>query len=211
MIHISTGMVHWSFPTTGDQAADLGFLCFKRLLGCCWKPTPEKPTLSVQCIDIQYIYSIIHTVYTSQTKRLHQEKPITFQNMSSKVKRISSITDRHLSTKHLSIVYQSPPSPNQVQPRQHLATSAHVPLTTPQTCITSIRSRQTSSTSNVRFYYAHMNHKSYIKHLMPEKNHGCHISYFIAHTENVSYIILHTSCFIHDAYKPSTSARQNYT
>ena len=31
--------------------------------GCCSKPTPAKPTLSVQCIDIWYIYSI-YTVYT---------------------------------------------------------------------------------------------------------------------------------------------------
>lgn len=123
MIHISTWMVHWSFPTTGDQAANLGFLLSR--LGLLQQPL--QPTLSVQCIDI-----CIYTVYIQYTppkeKATLQEKPITFQNMSAKVKRISSITDRHLSTKHLSIVYQSPPSPNQPGP-----TTRQVTLPRPRT------------------------------------------------------------------------------
>ena len=107
-------MVHWSFPTTGDQAADLGFLCFRRLGLRKKKPTPEKPTLSVQCIDIWYMYSI-YTVYPPPQRKGYIKRNVSHFRICPQKSRgyhLSLITI-YLRNIYLSSICISPP--NQVQ------------------------------------------------------------------------------------------------
>lgn len=141
----------WSFPTTGDQAADLGFLCFRRK-GLLFKTNPWKTyiecTVYRYIVYIQYIYSI----HPPQRKGYIKRNLSHFRICPQKSR------GYHLSliTIYLQNIYQSSIC---ISPTQPGATTRQVTLPRPRTFLWRLHrpaSGHTCSTSNVIFHYAHM-------------------------------------------------------
>ena len=168
MIHISTWRLE--LPHHRRSSCRSWFPLVSDEKGCCSKPTPEKPTLSVQCIDIWYIYSIIYSIPPPQRKGYIKRNLSHFRICPQKSRgyHLSLITI-YLRNIYLSSICISPTQPTRWSPCHVRARSFDDSTDLHQTPYVVLQ---------MSYFTTPTCRKSYIKRLMPYK------SYAIFHTRN---------------------------